>query len=201
MKLIKCVNCGSEVIFSIEKKRCPECNCRNYGYNINNLPPIFQGGNVGHSSQGSKNNTSIKKPNLDFGWLVMHTEGKSQKSQRLNKGINYIGRENDNTTPHIIVKDDIYVSRGHAHITLKDGAFVVYDNSENQTGRASLNGTYINGNNNRLGHGGRRIFDGDNIQIGETKFILKTPDRVSNDIEAVNKVKEMDYTKTIIIQN
>ena len=200
MNFIKCVNCGSEVIFSIEKKQCPECNCRNYGYNINNLPPIFQGGSEGHSNQGNKNEKVIKNQNLDFGWLVMHTEGKSQKSQRLNNGINYIGRENDNTTPQIIVKDDIYVSRGHAHIIVKDGNFFIYDNFENQTGKASLNGTYINGNKNRLDQRGHRIFDGDNIQIGETKFILKTPNNVSNDTEAVKKVKEMNYTKTIIIQ-
>ena len=78
-------------------------------------------------------------------------------------------------------QDDIYVSRGHAHIIAENGNFFIYDNSNNQTGKASLNGTYINGNENRLNQGSQKLNDGDNIQIGETKFILKTLDKVINE--------------------
>tara|TARA_B110001452_G_scaffold257237_1_gene251255 strand:- start:342 stop:935 length:594 start_codon:yes stop_codon:yes gene_type:complete len=194
---IKCVNCGKNVNFSKELKKCPDCNCKNYGYNINNLPPIF---NRNSNSSVNKQEININS-NTESGWLIMHTEGKEQESQKLKSGINYIGRENENLNPHIKVKDDIYVSRGHAHIVAENGFFFIYDNSNNQTGKASLNGTYINGEKNKLDQGRQILNDGDNIQIGETKFILKTLDKVSNNIEAINKVKEMNYTRTIVIQN
>ena len=197
MGKIKCINCGTNVNFSKELKKCPDCNCKNYGYNINNLPPIFnRNSNISIDKQEININS-----NTETGWLIIHTEGKEQESQKLNSGINYIGRENENLNPHIKVKDDIYVSRGHAHIIAENGDFFIYDNSGNQTGKESLNGTYINGNQKRLDEKGQRINDGENIQIGETKFILKSIKNVSNKNDAINKVKEMSFTKTIVIQN
>ena len=221
MDKISCVNCSHQVNFNPEKMRCENCNIRDYGYNINNLPPVFKqkyndyikgGPTKPPETPTNTPESPIKKPEtpykpkLDkFGWLVLHTEGKQKRTFEIKKGINFIGRENSDFKPDIIVNDDKYVSRGHAHIQASiennNYKYILCDNSDNQSGNASLNGTYLNGNKNKLdsNYRGKNISDGDTIQIGETKFVLKTPDNVTGDKDATKIVKTMDYTKTIII--
>ncbi len=206
MSRIVCINCGSSVVFSAEKNKCPDCNCKMYGYNIHTLPKEFKKQLSEDSKSANNLNLENKEvENIECGWLVNHTEGKRDAVFSLKEGVNYLGREHKDLKPDIQVKDDTYVSRGHAHIIVERNgnqlSYTLFDNSNNQTSKASLNGTYINGNKLRLSSKEKSILkDGDTIQIGETKFVLKTPDNVKGNQEARTVVQQMDYQKTIIIQ-
>jgi pSer/pThr/pTyr-binding forkhead associated (FHA) protein len=65
--------------------------------------------------------------------------------------------------------------------------------------KESTNGTFLNGQAHRfLRDKEYPIADGDTLQIGRTKIVLKTKQTVKNDVEAAKMVQDMDYEKTII---
>ena len=195
MEKINCLNCGSIEDFSVSEKRCSECNCKNYGYNINNLPPIFN-----KQSTSYKNEILDKKNNVK-GYLIVHTENKKRISFKIENEIVYIGRKDESFQPHVYINDDKYISRGHANILIQNNNFFLQDNQNNQTGKPSLNGTFLNGNPKRINSSQSvQIFDGDTIQIGETKLVFMTLKSISSENEAISKVSEMNYEQTIIIR-
>ena len=64
-----------------------------------------------------------------------------------------------------------------------------------------MNGTFLNGNPKRINSSQSvQIFDGDTIQIGETKLVFMTLKSISSENEAISKVSEMNYEQTIIIR-
>tara|TARA_Y100001968_G_C19298862_1_gene688020 strand:- start:166 stop:792 length:627 start_codon:yes stop_codon:yes gene_type:complete len=207
MRKIKCINCGVTEVFSAKEKRCTHCNCKLYGYNINTLPEVYK--NILSSSSSTINQpkkpSSFNPSSNKVGWFVTHTEGKKQEVFKLKEGVNYIGRLADGNKPDIVVSGDEYVSRGHAHIMVQningEYEYTIFDNSNNQTGSASLNGTYINGDSSRLNgnSSGKKIMDGYTIQIGETKLVIKTPRTAKDDTHAKTIVSKMDFTRTIVI--
>jgi len=132
------------------------------------------------------------------GWLIVHTEGKENITHHLKEGINSIGRISSANTPNIPVENDKYVSRNHAvlqAIKSSSGKFV-YMVSDSK----SLNGTYVNGNPDRISETPYELTDGDTIQIGETKLVLKTLDSAQDMQQAVSLVQKMNYRNTIEIE-
>ncbi len=135
------------------------------------------------------------------GWLITHNEGTENKTFDIYTGKNIIGRATPNFTPEIPL-EDTYVSRRHAVliVRLNENNFFEYyvaDNSDVNSGKPSMNGTYINGNTERLADKPQKIIDGDTIQIGNTKLVLKSA-TVSIDVEeAVKLVKKQEYQTTV----
>lgn len=136
------------------------------------------------------------------GWLIIHTEGEDHTSYELFEGKNTIGRPTPNYTPDIQVSDN-YISRKHAVIIVKLNEnncyeYYIADNKE-LNGKPSMNGTFINGNAERIEGKPSKLIDGDTIQIGQTKLVLKSAE-ISIDIEEATKlVKKQEYQSTVDI--
>ena len=144
-----------------------------------------------HQTTGG--NTS---PDLVLAWLIRHTKNQSTKPFSLKEGLNYIGR-NMQAGPSIVIDNDPYVSRAHAIVEVERANPVrvsVYDTA--LVGKPSKNGVYVNARPDRIT---QRIYlnDGDTIQVGTTKMILKVGDSNINNI--VKQVDESEYMKTVVI--
>ena len=134
------------------------------------------------------------------GWLVKHTENQPTQTYTLKTGKNTIGRKaSAYPVPDIQLtrEDDPYVSRGvHCthEIVERNGQIevIISDNG-------SSNGTFINGRDYRLSPGDEEYLeDGETIQAGRTKFVLKTNRSAASKKEAGTIVQQTNYSKTII---
>ncbi len=134
------------------------------------------------------------------GWLIVHTEEQEHQTFTLKIGKNIIGRSTPNHSPDIAI-NDVYVSRRHAAIIIRQNnnlyEYFIADNPEVNDGKESKNGTYVNGSVERLKQQPQRIIDGDTIQIGITKLVLKTADIIVDVEEAVKLVKRQEYQTTV----
>jgi hypothetical protein len=136
-------------------------------------------------------------------WLVRHTENLPIKTYDLKIGKNIIGRkalDPSYAIPNIaITKDeDQWISRGihcslEVQINNDEISVILSDNS-------STNGTFINEKEYRLNPGDEEyIEDGETIQVGRTKFVLKTDQNVKSSQEASTVVQNSRYSQTIIM--
>ncbi len=143
--------------------------------------------------------------NIVAGWLVLHTEGKEPQSIALKEGKNIIGRKTMTSCPDIAVPDDIFVSRNHAVLVVRKNSankyeYILADNTE-QLGKPSLNGTYINGESERIGEQPVKISDGDTLQVGLTKFVLKAADVAIDAQDAIKLATKLEYKETVEFPN
>lgn len=135
----------------------------------------------------------------EVGWLIRHTENQSSKTFSLYYGKNYIGRNPVAGHPSIVLDDDPYISRIHALlevINIDPLQVVISDEPGSNGGKASKNGTYINGDEQRLI---RKTIIGpnDTIQVGMTKLVIRLNNTSIHKI--VQEVEESDYIKTVVI--
>lgn len=143
-------------------------------------------------SQGHPNQNPVA-------WLVRHTENQSAKTFPLFPGRNVVGRNPQPGVNTILLDDDAYVSRVHAVIDVAVSHsidFYISDNPSANGGKASKNGTYLNGNDHRLVQK-TKLKENDTIQLGMTKLILRHNNTSINKI--VHEVEESDYMKTVVI--
>ncbi|MBN2664006.1 MAG: FHA domain-containing protein [Bacteroidales bacterium] len=138
------------------------------------------------------------------GWLIVHTENKEHLTFELKLGKNIIGRSTPKHKPDIPLSD-VFSSRRHAALIVKINDINIYeyyiaDNADVNDGQASKNGTYINGNIERLANRAQKIIDGDTMQIGLTKLVLKTADITVDVEEAIKLVKRQEYQTTVDFQ-
>lgn len=139
------------------------------------------------------------------GWLIVHTEGKEKQSFTLKEGKNRIGRKTSKHTPDVPIDNDIYVSRNHAIIVVRHNdkseyEYLLVDNAE-LLGKPSLNGTYLNGDTERIGEKAIRLNDGDTVQVGITKLVLKTAHIAVDVDDAIKLVEKTGYAKTVEFEN
>ena len=136
-------------------------------------------------------------------WLVRHTENLPTKTFDLRIGKNTIGRKAIDPSyeiPDIVVTkdEDQWISRG-IHCSLE----VQVNNSEVSvilSDNGSTNGTFINEKEYRLNPGDEEyIEDDETIQVGRTKFVLKTDRNVTSRQEASTVVQNSRYSQTIIM--
>lgn len=157
------------------------------------------GGGHAHSSVQEVRPASSSSTKTEVAWLVRHTENQSAKTFPLYYGKNYIGRNPQPDAPTVVIDEDPYVSRIHAVlevININPLQIVVSDDSQSNRGKASKNGTYINGDERRLQN---KIMIGpnDTIQIGMTKMIVRLNNTSIHKI--IQEVEESDYMKTVVI--
>jgi hypothetical protein len=133
-------------------------------------------------------------------FLIRHTEQQAIKTYPLFEGKNIIGRMIKNGSDNlVIIDDDSYVSRVHAVIEItndKNLEVTISDDNFSNGAKASKNGTYINGNENRINKPSR-LAENDTIQIGVTKLILRYNNNSINRI--IDEVEESNYMKTVVI--
>ena len=147
------------------------------------------------------------QPDGNIGWLVVRDEKTAIQTFQLREGINRIGRLKPTTPAHVnigIKTNDDYMSRYHCDLEVvwnrqaKRYDYVVSDKAYGNKS-VSTNGTYVNAASRRLSPiDEKNVKDGDTIQIGETKLVLKTASSARDAREAERKVKELDYSKTVI---
>ena len=176
---------GSEVVLPIEET--PEENEEAANHTI----PII-------ISAGSKKKAAAKKPAGPPAWLVSHNENQPTKAYSLLAGKNYIGRKlQEDLSPFIVLENDPYVSRVHAVLFMeskKPDEAMVMDSAASNNGQPSKNGTYINGNTNRIAKK-ELLKENDTIQIGNTKLVFKLNTKDLKEIIA--EVDKGPYVATV----
>lgn len=150
---------------------------------------------------GGKLSGMQKKQLIDPpGWLIRHTENQSSKTFTLARGKNYIGRKADPLlTSFIVIEDDTFISKVHAVLSVEENndvtEFFLMDTPASNGGKASSNGTYLNGNPNRISEK-IKLFENDTIQVGITKLILKVNNNKIQEI--VQEVKRSKFMHTVV---
>lgn len=153
-----------------------------------------------------KNKNPEKDGKIVAGWLVVHTEKKLPVTYELFEGDNIIGRPDGPHQVDVRIEDDEYVSRVHAHIRIKKDflyrfSYELLDDGSLRRGNSSTNGTYINGNEERLPKNKMvHLRDGDTIQVGTTKLVFKNTDSTDDLHDAANSVLSSDFTNTVAIR-
>jgi hypothetical protein len=162
---------------------------------------------AGYASSPSLNAQPGYAPAGDAGaiaWLIRHTENMASASYNLQPGECVIGRHPVDGKNCITVAEDPYVSRYHARLIARpigNGySFEIYDDGLYSGNKPSKNGTYLNGSDNRIPqHEGWLLKEGDTIQIGVTKFVLRVNNRQSDVRQVVDEVSRTQYIKTVVI--
>jgi hypothetical protein len=133
-------------------------------------------------------------------WLIRHTENQSETPYPIFAGKNYIGRkEKPGLNPFLKVEDDPYISKVHAVIIAEPGqaaSFFVADDPADNGDRASTNGTYLNGKEERV-RAKTPIRNNDTLQLGITKLIFRYNDAALETI--VKEVADKGYMHTVAI--
>lgn len=134
------------------------------------------------------------------GWLIMHTEDRPSKTFALSAGSNYIGRKADALlNPFIVIDDDTFISKVHAVVYVEQGEqlnFYIMDDAVANGGRESRNGTFVNGNPSRILQK-TLLREGDTIQVGHTKLMLKV--NTTSIRHIVQEVKKSKFVHTIVL--
>ena len=151
----------------------------------------------------SSSKSAPKKTNTEpVAWLVRHTENQLPKTFPLFIGKNYIGRKlHPALQPFILVEEDSFVSRVHAVIFAEQAdepTLFIADNIESNGERPSKNGTFLNGNRARITDR-TRMNEGDTIQVGQTKFMLRL-NRSNNINRMVEEVKRTKFMDTVVLR-
>ncbi|MCS6968076.1 MAG: FHA domain-containing protein [Cytophagales bacterium] len=196
----ECTNCKLKIKFDEDKVnpttplvRCPACRA------INNIAAQLK--QKEDWQQSLQEQTLVEQPPTEeVGWIVVHDENTPVQTLPLKMGKNVIGRAARSKLADVpIVTEDRYMSRNHCTIEVIRRAngqlqYVIYDNG-------STNGTYINAvKSSRLKPNMQVILhDGDTIQIGRTKVVLKTKECAANAAQATSTVVMSSYMPTIIM--
>lgn len=153
-----------------------------------------------------QNKNPEKNGKIVAGWLVVHTEKKLPVTYELFEGDNIIGRPDGPHQVDVRIEDDEYVSRVHALIRIKKDflyrfSYELLDDGSLRRGSSSTNGTYINGQEERLPRE-KTVFlrDGDTIQVGTTKLVFKNIDQTDDLHDAAHSVLSTDFTNTVAIR-
>lgn len=153
-----------------------------------------------HVVTPSLNNHSSAQAATPVCWLIRHTENQPAKSFPVYPGNNVIGRNAQPGKQCIAIEDDTYLSRVHAllyaHTGMMGFEFVIDDSASANESKPSKNGTYINGNTERITKK-VKLSEGDTIQVGITKLVLKLNKEPIHKI--VHEVEESEFIKTVVI--
>ena len=132
-------------------------------------------------------------------WLIRHTENQPSKTYALYPGKNIAGRSVRPNAKMVLVDDDPYVSNIHAVLevlTVNPLKILVTDDAASNNGKPSRNGTYINGNEERIVKSAL-IGENDTVQIGYTKFTVRANNAPV--YKMIRDVEESEFVKTVVI--
>jgi hypothetical protein len=141
--------------------------------------------------------TGEKQP---MAYIIVHTEGRNTASFPLYEGANFICRKAIPGAYCVVIDDDPYLSRIHCSlmITQQSPAPVceIRDDGQGHQGKPSTNGTYLNGQPDRVS---RRILGNyDTIQAGNTKLVFRWKEN-QHTADLEDQVRQTGFVKTVII--
>lgn len=134
------------------------------------------------------------------GWLVVHDENTAAQTLTLKEGRNVVGRKSPDKPCEVMIDTtDVHMSRNHSIIEVIRRADGHYQYLISDCG--STNGTFINASERHKLSSQDRVFikDGDTIQLGRTKVVLKTQQTVNSPDQAQQVVAKKDYLKTVVL--
>jgi len=137
----------------------------------------------------------------EVGWIVVHDENTHTQTYPLFIGRNTIGRKSISKPCDIMIEtNDRYMSRNHCIIEVLKNSRSQYDYIVYEVD--ATNGTFINASIKKKLAKQDQIYlkDGNTIQMGHTKVVLKTKKMAINITNAQNTVINTDFNKTIIIE-
>ncbi|WP_084439503.1 FHA domain-containing protein [Dyadobacter alkalitolerans] len=145
----------------------------------------------------------------ELGWLVVHDENADQQTHPLRIGKQVIGRKSVSRPCDIMIEtDDPYMGRNHCILEVKPsrtGSYEFFLSDVKMTNgmpeQMSTNGTFVNAQPAPLRPKDMvYLKDGDTIQMGKTKVVIKTLITVATAQDASRIVQDMDYAPTVIIK-
>lgn len=150
----------------------------------------------------------VSKPQ-ELGWLVVHDENAPPQTHALRIGRQVIGRKSMSKPCDVMIDTaDSYMGRNHCIIEVKpnrSGGYEFFLSDVKMTNgipeQMSTNGTFINAAPTPLKPKDLvYLNDGDTIQIGQTKVVLKTLQSSVSADEAKSTVEGSDYMPTVILR-
>ncbi|MEM7655233.1 MAG: FHA domain-containing protein [Bacteroidota bacterium] len=205
--IIKCGNCGSQLSFDESKLnpsqplvKCPNCK----SINRIKLPQI--GANPLHTPtpQPEHDATMVLAPEpqaqtaQELGWIIVHDEHAPTQTFPLKAGENVVGRKSVSKPADIMIEThDKFMSRHHCMLRV----------AQDQRGQlqyllsdlSSTNGTFLPEKDKKLDtYDEIFLQDGDTIQAGRTKIVLKTLKQSGSAANALKTVIHTEYARTII---
>ncbi|MCY7359019.1 MAG: FHA domain-containing protein, partial [Rudanella sp.] len=181
--------------------RCPKCGTISRSAGDVALPPVAPPRAAPRLAQTVVLN---ERPSMDatgvIGWLVVHDENTTAQTFPLREGRNVVGRWSENKPADVMIAtQDPYMSRNHSVIEVIRLVNGPYQYLISDCG--STNGTFINANpDQRLSaYDQVYLYDGDTIQMGRTKVVIKTGQSALTSTQAGRVVGQHKYLKTIIV--
>lgn len=149
----------------------------------------------------AKETAKKRLPDEPAGWLIKHTENQPLKTYPLKTGINFAGRKQPaSMSPFIVIEGDDFISRVQCVIYADENnffEFYISDPSSFNNGKTSKNGTYINGSSTVVKEK-IKLADGDAIQLGITKFIIRFNTGIGID-QIIQEVEQLKYTDAVLL--
>jgi pSer/pThr/pTyr-binding forkhead associated (FHA) protein len=188
--------------------RCPKCNVitpfevpadANPSLNLASAQPVKQPVSQNKTVVLDRDDNQPAVTSEQIGWLVVHDEHTAQQTFPLKVGRNVIGRKSLSKTCDIMIEtNDAFMSRQHSVIDVlhyADGRFA-YILSD----CGSANGTFVNADQSRKLSQHDQIYlkDGDTVQLGKTKLVLKMGNGTKTETEASQEVVKSAFQKTVI---
>ena len=145
----------------------------------------------------------------ELGWLVVHDENADQQTHPLRIGRQVIGRKSVSRPCDIMIDtEDSFMGRNHCILEVKpsrSGGYEFFLSDVKMTNgtpeQMSTNGTFVNAQPSALRPKDMvYLKDGDTIQMGKTKVVIKTLITAANAQDASRIVQDTDYSPTVIIK-
>ena len=216
--IIKCTNCGypNPVMAAAAQAATEQPNPPQSG----NLQPLNSQPGIHQSIQSRIPAQNPVSPTLkpassrssgpaELGWLVVHDENAVQQTHPLRIGRQVIGRKSVSRPCDIMIEtDDPYMGRNHCILEVKpsrSGSYEFFISDVKMTNgvpeQMSTNGTFVNAHPTALKPKDMvYLKDGDTIQMGNTKVVIKTLITVASAQDASRIVQDTDYSPTVIIR-
>lgn len=212
---ITCRKCHSKLTIS-NAATTPIFKCTSCGYPN---PVVPGGGQAASASQAGQAKAfqpfAPERPaaapagGKELGWLVVHDENAEQQTYPLRVGKQVIGRKSVSRPCDIMIETgDTFMGRNHCILEVKPSRSGGYDffisDVKLTSGTAeqmSTNGTFVNAIPTPLKPKDMvYLNDGDTIQMGKTKVVIKTLITSTSAQDASRIVQETEYAPTVIIK-
>lgn len=219
---ITCRKCGARL--TVGNTASPIIKCSNCGYpnpvlaasrSSSVVSQPFQGNFVSSNPAGNEHETKPLNPQanrpvpMELGWLVVHDENAEQQTYPLRIGRQIVGRKSISRPCDIMIEtNDPYMGRNHCVLEVKPSRTGSYEYflsdvkmSSGIAEQMSTNGTFVNAQPTALRPKDMvYLKDGDTIQMGNTKIVIKTLISAASAHDASRIVQETDYAQTVIIK-
>lgn len=208
---ITCRKCHSGL--TIDNAATPIFKCTHCGY----PNPVMQSGGQTAPvippkpalSQPATERQESKPTGMELGWLVVHDENAEQQTYPLRVGKQVIGRKSVSRPCDIMIEtSDPFMGRNHCILEVKpsrSGGYDFFISDVKLTNgvpeQMSTNGTFVNAYPTPLKPKDMvYLNDGDTIQMGKTKLVIKTLISSASAQDASRVVQEMEYAPTVILK-